>query len=227
VRLPALPLAYQVGTRGDVAPLVAAAHLQLAALGLEQVPEVVRLDQHVAELGVRDPLGHPARHRLLLQHAPHPEVPSRVAQELHQREPSEPVGVVPEPGGVGTLEREKPLQLAHQRPGVSVDLVERHDRALGALAAGVTHHAGPTAHQRDGDMSLPLQPGHPHHGDKVADVQRVRRGIEPGVGRDRPPAQALGKLGSVLLDEAAGLEEVEKVAHRPVSYPLETGLATG
>ena len=34
VHLPALALAHQLSARGDVAPLVAAAHLQLAALGL-------------------------------------------------------------------------------------------------------------------------------------------------------------------------------------------------
>ena len=42
----------QVDAGRDVAPLVAAADLQLAAVLVVQVHEVVRLQQHVAELGV-------------------------------------------------------------------------------------------------------------------------------------------------------------------------------
>ena len=41
VRLAALPPADQLDPRGDVAPLVAAAHLELAALGPPEMPEVV------------------------------------------------------------------------------------------------------------------------------------------------------------------------------------------
>ena len=47
-------LADQVDAGGDVAPLVGAAHLQLDAVRGVEVPEVVGLQQHVAELGVRD-----------------------------------------------------------------------------------------------------------------------------------------------------------------------------
>ena len=48
-----------------------------------------------------------------------------VAQELHQAEAAEPVGVVPEPGGVGALEGQEPLQLPHDGLGVPVDLLQR------------------------------------------------------------------------------------------------------
>ena len=45
----------QLEPGGDVAPLVGAAHLQLDAHRPVQVPEVVRLEEHVAELGERQP----------------------------------------------------------------------------------------------------------------------------------------------------------------------------
>ena len=73
----------------------------------------------------------------------------------------------------------------------------------------------------------PLQPGHAHHRHQIAHVERVRRRIEADVGGDRALAQALGEAGRRVLDEAAGAEQFEKIAHRRVSYPLETGLATG
>src|SRR5207249_11249766 len=54
MRLAALDASDQVDPRGDVAPLIAAAHLDRALFAAKQVQEVVRLEQHVAEFGVRD-----------------------------------------------------------------------------------------------------------------------------------------------------------------------------
>jgi hypothetical protein len=227
VHLPALPFADQVGARRDVAPLVAAAHLQLAAVGLEQVPEVVRLDQHVAELGVRNALLHPAGHRLLPQHQAEGEVLARVAEEVHQVQAAEPVGVVPEPRRVGALEGQEALQLLHERLRVPVDLLQRHDRPLGALAARIAHHARTAPHQGDRGMTQPLQPRHGHDRHQAADMQRVGRGIEADVGRDRPLAQPGRQPRGGVLHEAAGGQQLEKIGHRRVSYPLETCPATG
>ena len=50
----AAQLADQIDAGGDVAPLIAAAHLQRAAVAIEQLEKVVRLQQQVAELGVRN-----------------------------------------------------------------------------------------------------------------------------------------------------------------------------
>ena len=58
----------QLDPRGDVPPLVAAADLQRAPLAPVQLQVVVRLQQHVAELGVRDAALQPRLHRVLLQH---------------------------------------------------------------------------------------------------------------------------------------------------------------
>ena len=54
--LPPAHLANESHARGDVAPLVAAAHLQRAAVAIVQHEKVVRLQQQVAELGERDAL---------------------------------------------------------------------------------------------------------------------------------------------------------------------------
>ena len=54
--LVAADLADELDAHGDVAPLVAAADLQVAAVVEVQAQEVVGLEQHVAELGVGDPL---------------------------------------------------------------------------------------------------------------------------------------------------------------------------
>jgi hypothetical protein len=75
--------------------LVAAADLELATFGSEQVPEIVRLNRHVAEFGVADPGLETTLDALLLKHEAQGEVLSRVAQKLHQRHLTEPVGVIP------------------------------------------------------------------------------------------------------------------------------------
>ena len=84
--------------------------------------------------------------------------------------------------------------------------VELHDRPLGALAARIADHAGSAAHQGDGGMAVPLQPGQPHRGDQAAHVQRIGGGIEADVGGDRALAQPLGEAGGGVLNEAAGVE---------------------
>src|SRR6266545_4284868 len=68
--------------RSDVAPLVRATHLELHAVGPVEVPEVGRLEEHVAELGVRQTALQPALDRVLGQHVRDREVLADVAQEL-------------------------------------------------------------------------------------------------------------------------------------------------
>ena len=70
----------------DVAPLIGAADLDLAAVVLVQPEVVVGLQQHVAELGERDPvLALEARlDRLLGQHLVDRDVLADVAQELEE-----------------------------------------------------------------------------------------------------------------------------------------------
>src|SRR5881397_3207640 len=89
---PALTSPDEIDAGSDVPPLIAAAHLDGAALAPEQVQEIVRLEQHVAELGVRDARVEPRLHRLLLEHHVHAEVLADVAQEVHEALLPEPFG---------------------------------------------------------------------------------------------------------------------------------------
>ena len=87
--LVAAHLADEVDPHGDVAPLVAATELEVAAVIEVQAQEVVGLQQHVAELGVGDALVGPLEagaHRLLGHHLVDREVLAHVAEELERRE---------------------------------------------------------------------------------------------------------------------------------------------
>ena len=78
---------HEIDARHDVAPLVGRAALQPAAVALVQLEEVVRLQQHVRELGVRDPLLARLEARLdgvALDHLVDREVLADVAQEVQQ-----------------------------------------------------------------------------------------------------------------------------------------------
>src|SRR6266850_2593000 len=122
------------------------------------MPEVVRLDCHVAELGETDSSLHPAADAFLLQHESEGEVLSGVPEEIHQKKLAEPVCVVPHPCGVrlGALEAEKSGELAANGRSIPVDLFEREDGPLVALSTGVTNHAGTRPDEDDRDVAGPL-----------------------------------------------------------------------
>ncbi|CAB5009711.1 unannotated protein [freshwater metagenome] len=77
----------QLRSGNDIAPLVAGSGLELHPVGFVQMPEIVGLEQHVAELGVRDAVLalDPAAHGVLGGHLVHREVFANVAQELEHR----------------------------------------------------------------------------------------------------------------------------------------------
>ena len=116
----------QLDARRDVAPLIAAAHLQGAAVAIEQFEEIARLQQEIAELGVGDPflvLEAPV-HRLLLQHVVHGEMLPGVPQEPEQAERGEPVGIVDDARGIaGAIEVEEALELTADAGDVLLDLL--------------------------------------------------------------------------------------------------------
>ena len=100
VRLLAEAAADELDAGDDVAPLVARAGLHLDTVGLVQVPEVVGLQQHVAELGVRDAVlaVDAAAHGVLGDHLVDREVLADVAEELEHVIGVGPVGVVDQRG---------------------------------------------------------------------------------------------------------------------------------
>ena len=76
----------QLQPGGDVAPLIGAAHLELDAELPMELQEVGRLEEHVAELGVRQAGLEPVLDRILGQHVRDREVLADVAQEVEQAE---------------------------------------------------------------------------------------------------------------------------------------------
>src|SRR5205814_968005 len=131
--------------RGDVAPLVTASHLDGAAPVAEQVQEVVRLQQHVAEFGVGNARVEPRFHRLLLQHDVHAEVLSHIAQEVDEGLLDEPIGVVEDEGLRRSVEVEEPRHLVALALQMLADLLLREQRPLAALAARIADQAGAAA----------------------------------------------------------------------------------
>ena len=94
----------QLDAGGDVAPLVAAAGLQDAAVAAVQLEVVERLQQHVAELGVADAGLEPAADDVAGQHPVDREVLADVAEEVERAERLGPVEVVDDRGRVVAVE---------------------------------------------------------------------------------------------------------------------------
>ena len=76
-------LANQIDAGRDVSPLVAAAHLEATPVPVEELQKIVRLEQQVAEFGVRNAFFalEPPVHRFFLQHVIDGKVLPRVAQK--------------------------------------------------------------------------------------------------------------------------------------------------
>jgi len=148
-----------------------------------------------------------------------------VPEKLHQAERPEPVGVVAHAGGVAAVEDEKMRQLIADARQVGVDLLHGEERALGPLAAGVSHHPGPPAQQGDGSPAGSLQPGQAHHRHQIPDVKRVGGRVEADVGGDRPPGQPFLEARCGGVDEPAGVECGIEIFHGRESYGGETGAA--
>ena len=123
----------QLAAGGDVAPLIAAAHLQPAAEAIVQHEVVVGLQQLVAELGERDAIvaAETPLHRFLRHHVVHGEVLADVAEEIEEADRAQPVDVVGHARGVARrLEVEKAFELRADALRVGFDLLERQQVAL-------------------------------------------------------------------------------------------------
>ena len=149
--------------------------------------EVVGLQEHVAELLVGDALLplEAGPHRVLGHHLVDPEVLADVAQEVGEAQLPQPLGVVDHLD----LGAEDALDLGPDAGGVGLDLLGRHRRALGVLAAGVAHQRRAPAEEDDGPVAGPLEPGHHHQRQQAADVEAVGGGVEAdveGEGARRP-----------------------------------------
>jgi len=184
VRLSAAKLANEIASGGDIAPLVAATELQRAPVAIEQRQEVEGLKHEIRELGIRDPvlLLDAALHRLLREHVVHGEVLARVAQELHQAQLRQPVGVVDDARGVGGgVEVEEAFELGANAIQVVVDLLEAQELAFLRPAARVADHARAAAGDGNRAVAEALQARERHQWQQRPDVQARRGRVEADI----------------------------------------------
>ena len=174
----------QLDAGKDVAPLVRAAHLQIAAIVIVQHEVVVRLEQHVTEFRVRDALfaGHPGRHGLLGQHVVDGEVLADIPEEVRHPDLAQPVSVVDDTGGVGLdVKIQEMGELELDVLDVVVDLLHRQKLSLVVPTRRVADHAGSSPGDCNWRMSVPLHSHEAHDRDHVADVQAACGRVEPDV----------------------------------------------
>ena len=76
---------------------------------------------------------------------------------------------------------------APSRADVAAQILERHELALLALAARIADHAGRAADERDRLVAGALRAHQRQKRQQAADVQRIRRRIEPDVEREAAP----------------------------------------
>jgi hypothetical protein len=123
----------------------------------------------------------------------------------------EPVGVVRHDRAGAEIE--KPREHLADRGDVLVDLGVGQQRAARVLAGRIADLARAAAHQGDRTMAGLLQPAQHHDGEKIADMEARRGGIEADIGRDRPRRgpgiQALGVRN--LMDESPFCQNAQKI----------------
>ena len=200
----------ELDTGGDVAPLVAAAHLQPHVVTAPQLQEVICLKQHVREFRVRDASLHPPLHGILLEHVVHREVLADVAHEIHGAQSDEPLRVVDEHRCIRAAEIEKTLELLADVLGVLRDRVHVRERTLRSLAARVANQSRTAAGERDRTMSVPLQSNEEHDHEQAADMQAGRGRVESDVSARRSVAQELANIFGMLVQKPTPFQVFEQ-----------------
>ena len=215
--LTAIDAANQLGTRGDVAPLVAATHLQAASLGLIEVQIVVALQQLVAELGERHAVvgigGQTFLDRVLGHHVVDGDVLADVADEVEEAVALHPVIVVDQDGVVGriTVKVQELGQLLADALLVVAQGVLIDEHALLRLHRRVANHACGSANQGDGPVSGTLQVLEHHDAHQVANVQRVGCGVDAHIARGHLLVELFFGSGHDVVDHAAPFQFFYKI----------------
>ena len=131
----------QFGARDDIAPLVAATHLEFAFLVLMEPVVVISLHQLVGEFGITESgfALDPFAHTVLGHHVVDRDVLADVTQELEDRERGGPVVIVDEPRRIrGHAEVEELGQLRLDAGDVVLDLGGRRVQGFQGIPIRVT-----------------------------------------------------------------------------------------
>src|SRR5439155_12310545 len=138
VQLRVLDAPEQLHAGGDVPPLIAAGDLERALARSIEVPEVVGLEQHVAEFRERQSTLHARLYRLLLHHDIDREVLPDIAQEIDQQLLPQPLRVVEQERGAWPCAKvQEPRRLIALATDVLADLLLGQQRPLARLPGGI------------------------------------------------------------------------------------------
>ena len=181
--------------------------LHAAAVAPVQLVEVVRLQQHVRELGVRDPglaRFEALLDRVALDHLVDREVLADVAQEVEQPHAAQPVQVVDDLRRRPLVGGEEALDLRRQ-PAACCRSAASLSSSLRSLDLPDGSPIIPVAPPTSGITWCPARRRWRHHHQRhqVARVQAGRRRIEADVDRERLAQHLAHVLGGRLLDETA------------------------
>ena len=207
----------ELGSGGDVSPLVASAHLQTASLVLVEPEEVVALEELVAELGERHSfpgfIGKAHLYRVLGHHIVDRDVLSDVADEVQESVVLHPVVVVHELGPVRCIGLEikelGKLLLDAFHIVVEGGLIE--EIALLGFSGRVSDHSGSSAHEGNRLVSAFLEMLEYHNADHMAYVKRIGRGINAHVCCRRTFHKLLLSARHDVLDHAPPSEFLDKI----------------
>ena len=174
----------EVDTRRDVAPLIRAADLQLAAIAFVQLGKVVALQQTVGKLGVGNALFVAADallNRFLLDHGIDREVLADVAQELQCAHAAKPVVVIGHDRRIRTFEVEEGGYLTADFIDPAGDDVRCVELAFVGLETRVANHPGCAADECNWLVSGHLKALEQEHRHQMPEVQAVRRWVEAAI----------------------------------------------
>ena len=178
--------------------------------------EVVRLQEHVAELGVADPLiaaFQPRPHGVLADHLVDAEELADVAQELGEPHLAQPGRIVHEGDGAEPLvgSCEEVLDLGADGRGVALQRSGVEQDPFLVAAAGVADQAGPAADQSDHTMTGELKPAHVGELQQAADVQAVGRRVKADVRGEKVVVELVREVGrGRLVDQPAPRQVVRE-----------------
>ena len=199
----------------DVAPLIGAAHLQLAIVAERQFPKIVCLQDHVVEFE--------KRHRLLAleaqldalesQHPVDRKMPADLAQEFDIGQLVEPGGVVHHHGiGRAVAHLEKPPKRAVDARFVGSDILVRQQLARFVAPSRIANLGGAPAQEHDRPVAEMLKPAQHHDLHQASHVQAGCGTVEADIGRNGRVFQRGVERGFVgaLMNEPARMKRVQK-----------------
>src|SRR5580658_5201148 len=147
----------QLGAGGDIAPLVAAAHLELAVFIRVQPIKIISLHQLVGKFGETHPIFpfEALLYAIFCRHIIYGNMFPDIPDEIEEKHIAEPVVVIDYLSGIGErgVEVEEFLELSFDTGKIVVENVLIEQVPFFALSAWVADQPGGAAHQRNWFMS--------------------------------------------------------------------------